>query len=162
MKPERRPAALHVCVVGIIVIGASAGGFKPLRRIVGALPIPCAAAIFVVLHIGPNRSNLPVLLDRAGMPAVFAQDEALIQVGHLYVAPPDHHMTLADGQYPTEPRAEDPLYAPGHRDPLFRSAADAYGTDVMGIVLSGGGEDWRIWAAGHQGAWWYRSRATAR
>lgn len=47
---------------GVVVIAASAGGLDPLRRIIAALPVPCTAAVFVVMHIGPYPSVLPHLL----------------------------------------------------------------------------------------------------
>ena len=78
----------------VVVIGASAGGFEPLRRIIAALAVPCTASVYVVMHIGSKPSVLPSLLDRPGLPAGFAQDGTLIEAGHIYVAPPDHHMFL--------------------------------------------------------------------
>jgi len=79
----------------IVVIAASAGGFEPLRTIMAKLPVPCAASIFVVWHIGQRQSVLPSILSKAGrLPARFAQDNALIEPGHIYVAPPDHHLVL--------------------------------------------------------------------
>jgi two-component system chemotaxis response regulator CheB len=128
-------------VIHIVVIAASAGGLDPLRRIITALPVPCAAAVFVVMHIAPNRSMLPHLLSDSGQhPAIFAQDGTLSEAGHIYVAPPDHHMfpgpdciRLDHGSkvHHTRPAA----------DPLFISAAETHGQRVMGIVLSGGNGD---------------------
>ena len=43
---------------GIVVIAASAGGLGPLRSIIAALPVPCTAVVFVVMHIGSNQSIL--------------------------------------------------------------------------------------------------------
>ena len=82
-------------MISVVVIAASAGGLDPLRRIVAALPVPCPAAVFIVVHIGPHRSVLPSLLSSSGQhPATFAHDGAPIEAGHIYVAPPDHHMSL--------------------------------------------------------------------
>lgn len=47
----------------IIVIGASAGGIEPLRKIVQALPSDLQAALFIVMHLSPiNPSVLPNIL----------------------------------------------------------------------------------------------------
>jgi two-component system chemotaxis response regulator CheB len=82
-------------MVGIVVIAASAGGLGPLRSIIAALPAPCTAAVFVVVHIGSNPSILPCLLGHAGpLPAAFAHDGDAIEAGRIYVAPPDRHMVL--------------------------------------------------------------------
>jgi two-component system chemotaxis response regulator CheB len=124
----------------IVVIAASAGGLEPLRRIIAALPLPCAASVFVVRHIGCNTSVLPFLLARAGLPASLAREGVLIEAGHIYVAPPDHHMIL-------EPHRIRLSHGPkvNHTrpaaDPLFETAAEAYGNRVVGVVLSGGGSD---------------------
>jgi two-component system chemotaxis response regulator CheB len=125
----------------IVVIAASAGGFQPLRRIVAALPIPCLGAVFIVMHIGSHPSVLPSLLSSANkLPAAFAQDGASIEAGHIYIAPPDYHMILeADRIRLTQgPKVN---YARPAADPLFISAAEAFGKRAIGIVLSGGGED---------------------
>lgn len=72
----------------IVVIVASAGGLEPLRNIISNLPVPCAASIFIVWHIGRRPSILPTILGSASkLPALFAEDNAPIEEGHIYVAP---------------------------------------------------------------------------
>jgi len=133
----------------IVVIGASAGGVEPLRGIVAGLPGTCSASIFVVEHIGDHQSNLPILLALAGsLPATFATD-GLIDAGHIYVAPPDHHMLLQVSHIRLSRSAKIHFTRPAI-DPLFVSAADAYGGRVLGIVLSGTGADG---AAGLRAIW---------
>jgi two-component system chemotaxis response regulator CheB len=128
-------------MVAIVVIAASAGGLDPLRRIIAALPVPCSAAVFVVVHIGPNPSILPSLLSTDSQhPATFAQDGVLIEAGNIYLAPPDHHMLLGSDRI-TLNQGPKVHYTRPAADPLFISAAESHGQGVMGIVLSGGGSD---------------------
>ncbi len=122
----------------IVVIGGSAGGVEALKRICEGLPPDFPAAIFVVVHISPtSRSVLPDLLSRAGrLPARHPIDEEVISRGTIYVAPPDMHMLLRPGhvtlrQGPRENRTRPAI------DSLFRSAAVAYRSRVIGVVLSG-------------------------
>lgn len=125
----------------VIVIGASAGELQPLRRIIGALPSGCEASIFIVLHIGAHRSYLPTILSwSCKLNVAFAEDGSLIRRGHIYVAPPDHHMVLERGRIRLnrEPKIHHTRPA---ADPLFTSAARVYGARVIGIVLSGGDGD---------------------
>ena len=125
----------------IILIAASAGGLDPIRQIVAALPIPCGASVFVVRHIGNLQSVLPDLLtEAAGLPATHAQDGSLIEAGHIYVAPPDHHMILEVGRIRLNRGPKIHFTRPA-ADPLFISAAEVYGARVVGIVLSGNGAD---------------------
>ncbi len=128
---------------GVVVIAASAGGLNPLRCIIAALPVPCTAAVFIVMHIGPHPSMLPSLLMLSGRGqhvAAFAQDGAPIEAGRIYVAPPDHHMSLASSSIRLIQGPKIHYTRPA-ADPLFISAAEAHGRRVLGIVLSGGDSD---------------------
>jgi len=123
------------------VIATSAGGVEPFRRIIAALPVPCWAAIFAVVHTGPHLNVLPRLLNLGGQhPATFAEDGALIEAGHIYVPPPDHHMFLGPDRIRLNQGPKVHHTRPA-ADPLFISAAKTYGQRVMGIVLSGGDSD---------------------
>jgi two-component system chemotaxis response regulator CheB len=112
-----------------------------LRQIVAALPEACPAAIFVVVHIGNHRSNLPTILSWSSkLKASFATDDLPIQGGHIYVAPPDQHMVLQSGRIRLN-RGPKVHHTRPAADPLFISAARAYGDRVIGVVLSGGDGD---------------------
>jgi two-component system chemotaxis response regulator CheB len=124
--------------VHTVVIGASAGGIEALRNLVAALPLDFSAAVLVVLHLPPKGTSvLPQILARAGaLPAVQAEDGMAIEGGRIYVAPPDCHLLVEDGTM----RLDHGPRTNGHRpaiDPLFRSAASAYGPAAAGVVLSG-------------------------
>jgi two-component system chemotaxis response regulator CheB len=125
----------------IIVLAASDGGLDALRGIVRMLPVRFPAAVFVVQHIGRNRSILPTLLSQAGpLPASYPADGQGIVPGHIYVAPPDHHMRLTLGLIHLDAGPKIHFTRPA-ADPLFQSAGRAYGARVVGVVLSGGGGD---------------------
>jgi two-component system, chemotaxis family, protein-glutamate methylesterase/glutaminase len=122
----------------IVVIGGSAGGVEALMQICAGLPVDLPAALFVVQHISPtSKSVLPDLLSKAGpLPAKHPVDGEPIQFGTIVVAPPDFHLLLQDGRVllrrgPQENRTRPAI------DPLFRSAAVAYGPRVVGVVLTG-------------------------
>jgi two-component system, chemotaxis family, protein-glutamate methylesterase/glutaminase len=121
----------------IIVIGASTGGVEALRTLAAGLPHDIPAALCVVQHIGQHSSYLPELLVRAGsLPAGHAVQDEVLRPGRIYVAPPDHHLMLMDG-FTRLTRGPRENWARPAIDPLFRSAADAYGARVVGVILSG-------------------------
>jgi len=122
----------------IIVMGASAGGVDGFREIVGALPRDFAASIFIVLHIpSDSPSRLAAILGRgAELPVSAARDRAPIQKGHIYVAPPDHHLVLEPDMMRVVRGPRENRHRPAI-DPLFRSAARAFGPRVVGVLLSG-------------------------
>ncbi|KQS58174.1 hypothetical protein ASG32_31610 [Methylobacterium sp. Leaf361] len=125
----------------IIVIATSAGGLGPLKQIVEALPSTCRASVFIVQHIGMRQSILPdILAQRGNLPTAFARQGEAIERGRIYVAPPDHHMRLRFGSIWLD-RGVKVQFARPAADPLFISAAEAYGERVVGIVLSGANND---------------------
>ena len=125
----------------IIVIGASAGGVDALANLAAELPADLPAAIFIVLHIGAHKSQLPWLLNQRGpVPAGHPADGDAIEAGRIYIAPPDHHMILEAGRVRLTKGPRENLARPAI-DPLFRSAAEDYGRDVIGVILTGGLND---------------------
>jgi two-component system chemotaxis response regulator CheB len=64
----------------------------------------------------------------------------LIEAGHIYVAPPDHHMFLEPDRIRLDQGPKIHHTRPA-ADPLFISTAKSHGQRVMGIVLSGGDGD---------------------
>lgn len=125
---------------GIIVVGASAGGVEALQVFAAALPANLDASVFVVLHIGAGingQSHLPAILSDAGtLPAVCPKDGARIETGKIYVAPPDCHLVLKKGSIHLSHGPKENWTRPAI-NPLFRSAAAAYGAGVIGVILTG-------------------------
>lgn len=120
----------------IVVMGASQGGVDALRTVVRGLPADFAAPVLVVLHVGP-QSLLPTILNDLGrLPAAHAHDGDEIRPGHIFVAPPDHHMLVNDGRLELT-RGPRENWARPALDPLFRTAAASYGEAVVGVVLTG-------------------------
>lgn len=126
----------------LVVIGASAGGVEALRRVVADLPYDLPAAVCIVLHMAPSSpSALAGILERAGsLPCRFAGETQPLRSGEIIVAPPDRHLEVEGGRVHTTvgPREN------GHRpavDMLFRTAAAARDSRVVGVVLSGTRDD---------------------
>lgn len=102
------------------------------------MPADLPAAVFVVLHVSPYANSvLPNILNRAGaLKAFHPEDGETIRMGRIYVAPPDRHLLVETGfiRLSHGPRENGTRPA---IDPLFRTAARAYGSSVVGVVLSG-------------------------
>jgi two-component system chemotaxis response regulator CheB len=122
----------------IIVIGGSSGATAPLKTILARLPENLPAAVFVVLHI-PARS-LGILATVAGaasaLPVHAAIDGMKIEPGNIYLGVPDHHLIIVDGHIRLSRGPRENMSRPAI-DALFRSAAAAYGSRVIGVILSG-------------------------
>ena len=125
-------------------MGASAGGVEALRVVTAGFPGDLNAAVFVVLHIGNGvggRSYLPEILSRAGpLAAMHPKDGAQIQNGKIYIAPPDRHLLLTPEGIQLTHGPKENSTRPAI-NPLFRSAARAYGARVTGVILTGNLDD---------------------
>ncbi|MBG6078912.1 two-component system CheB/CheR fusion protein [Rubrivivax gelatinosus] len=137
LSPSHKPRDL-----GVVGLGASAGGLEPLEQFLAAVPADSGLAYLVVQHLDPTRETLlHELLARAcPMPVLLAVDGQRIEADTVYVIPPDAELTVNAGALrvarPAEPR--------GHRwpiDALLRSLAQAFGARAVGVVLSGMGSD---------------------
>ncbi|MGO4840414.1 chemotaxis protein CheB, partial [Rhizobiaceae sp. 2RAB30] len=96
------------------------------------------AAVAVVLHI-PSRSTgvfNSVVAAAGDLPVESAEDGMRINHGQVYLAVPDHHLIIQDGHFRLGIGPRENLVRPAI-DPLFRSAAAAYGPRAIGVVLSG-------------------------
>ena len=122
----------------IIIIGTSAGGLKALGAIIGLLPADLNAVIFIVQHLAADKpSILPqILADVGSFPASHPSDGELIQTRQIYVAPPDRHLLANQGSMRVVRGPQENRFRPA-TDALFRSAARAYGTRTVGVILTG-------------------------
>jgi two-component system chemotaxis response regulator CheB len=125
----------------LIAIGGSAGSLDTILSITAALPDEFPGNVFVAVHVGQARSRLPELIARAGnLPASHPRDGEPIEPGHIYVAPPNRHLIVDPGLLRLSRGPREHFTRPAI-DPLFRSVATAYGSRVIGVILSGGGSD---------------------
>src|SRR4051794_1555588 len=108
----------------IFVIGASAGGFEAIKRVVAGLSPDFKASIFIVWHMAPDvRGILPDILNRHyQIPASHPSDKEVFKPGHIYIAPPDRHMILEGECIRVTHGPKENRFRPAV-DPLFRSAA---------------------------------------
>ena len=127
----------------IIVIGASAGGIDALAKVISGLPANLPAAILIVQHLtsGQGKTNLPDILARhALMPVYLAQNDMTIEENVVYVAEPGKHLIIKNDRLAL--KIGDPVrFVRPSVDVLFSSAAEACGSGVIGIILTGIGSD---------------------
>jgi two-component system, chemotaxis family, protein-glutamate methylesterase/glutaminase len=123
----------------IIVIGTSAGGLEALDQLIGQLPTGLPASIVIVQHMDAGNSGEP-LLRRLGRHQAFhpklARHGERLKPGHIYIARPDNHLLIKKRKLLVTKGAAENRQRPGI-DPLFRSAAASYGSELIGVVLTG-------------------------
>ncbi len=126
-----------------VVLGVSMGGVDALKRLLPALPAGFALPILIVIHIAPGSGDgLARLLDAHTRIRVKEADEGEPALpGVAYLAPANYHLLVEpDGclSLSTDPPVN---CARPSVDVLFESAARCYGTGLIGIILTGAGND---------------------
>jgi two-component system chemotaxis response regulator CheB len=139
---ERRSAAPIECVV----IAISTGGPRALETVVPNIPAELPVPVLVVQHMPPVFTGLLAQrLDRmAGIRVCEAAEGDVVEPGHVYIAPGEHHLVVTGTRARAVLSLDDG--APEHScrpsaDVLFRSAVDTWGGDVLGVVMTGMGAD---------------------
>jgi two-component system chemotaxis response regulator CheB len=143
--------------IDIVVIGISTGGPQGLKVVIPQLPADCPVPIAMVMHmpLGYTEMYAQKLNEMSALHVVEAGEGQVVEAGTVFLAPAGRHLTFrADGGRILTHLDVRPLDTP-HRpsvDALFHSAADVYGARVLGVVMTGMGND------GQEGAAWIKAR----
>jgi two-component system chemotaxis response regulator CheB len=124
--------------IGAIVVGVSAGAINALSVLLPALPRELAVAVIVVVHVSAGRRSLLCDLFRArcAMRVREPVDKEPVGAGTIWFAPPDYHL-LVERERTFALSLEAPVhFSRPSIDVLFESAADAYGSELLAIVLT--------------------------
>lgn len=129
--------------VEAIVIGASAGGISALLAVLDSLPKTLRIPIVIVLHVAEDKaSRLAEVFSHHLAPQVrLAEDKAYVATDTVYFAGPGYHLSIEKGRWFSLSREEPRYFSRPAIDFLFASAADAYGSALLGILMTGANED---------------------
>jgi two-component system chemotaxis response regulator CheB len=142
------PALLRAApgTVRLIVVGTSTGGPQALTRLVTALPadLPCAVAVALHIPAGYTEALAGRLNDKAAVRVFEASENAVLAPGTVAIARGGQHLRIRAraGEMTThiESNSVGAAFCPSV-DLLFASAAEARGPAVLGVVLTGMGND---------------------
>jgi len=142
MVAKRGQGGHQSSITKLVVIAASAGGIDALKQVLSGLPADLAAAILVVQHLKADRKTRlhEYLTGTSPFQTYLASDGISLEEGVVYVALPGKHIHIENGHIVLS--SEEPMnYVRPSADVLFASAAESFGGNVIGIVLSGTGRD---------------------
>ncbi|HEX2204478.1 MAG TPA: CheB methylesterase domain-containing protein [Longimicrobium sp.] len=135
------------------MIGISTGGPQGLKVVIPALPADLPVPIAMVLHmpIGYTEMYARRLDEISALRVVEAREGDRIEAGTAFLAPAGRHLSFVrdgDGSVRAhlDVRPADTPHRPAV-DVLFQSAAALYGGRVLGVVMTGMGQDGLLGAA---------------
>lgn len=125
-----------------VVIGGSAGAVDVLGSLLPGLPVDFPVPVIVVVHLPARRASLlpPLFAQRCKLPVREPEDKQPIEPG-IWFAPPDYHL-LVEANHTFALSIDQPVrFSRPSIDVLFESAARAYNSRLLGVVLTGANDD---------------------
>jgi len=121
----------------LVVVGTSLGGFQALKVLLSGLPEAFPAPVAIVQHqAADTEGQLSELLQRYTVVSVQdAEDKDPLLSGRVYLAPAGYHLMI-EGDHCALSTEAPVWYARPSIDVLFESAAEAYGSGVIGVALT--------------------------
>ncbi|OGU11263.1 MAG: chemotaxis response regulator protein-glutamate methylesterase [Geobacteraceae bacterium GWC2_58_44] len=129
----------------VIAVGASTGGTEALKSFLAALPADCPA-IIMTQHMPEafTRTFAARLNGVSALAVKEAEHGERVLPGHAYLAPGNRHLLLSRSGADYTVKLSDAPPVSRHRpsvDVMFRSAADCAGSNSLGIIMTGMGDD---------------------
>lgn len=139
--PLRAHSGLQLCVIGI-----STGGPNALRQVFSALEADFPLPILVVQHMPAGfTAEFARSLDKScALEVKEAEEGDLVKKGRILIAPGDWHLEVERKSLATIAHIHQNPQSNGHRPSagvLFSSAAKAFGSSVMAVIMTGMGKD---------------------
>jgi two-component system CheB/CheR fusion protein len=135
---RRKPKDSSFFIVGI---GASAGGLAAFKEFLENLPSSTGMAFVIVQHLSPTHESMlsDILRRSTKMPVEEIKNKTRVEPNHVYIIPPDTHLSIQSQVLLLHPRDNEHFFLP--IDSFFKSLAKDQRENAISIVLSGTGSD---------------------
>jgi two-component system chemotaxis response regulator CheB len=146
VPPLSPPPASKPGPIEIVCLGTSTGGPNALAEVFENLPAEFPVPIVMVQHMPPLFTAMLAerLTAHSAVPCHEGAEGQIVERGHAYIAPGGRHMEVQRPGMRTVLHLQDGPPENSCRpavDVLFRSVAAAYGGAVLGVVMTGMGQD---------------------
>jgi two-component system chemotaxis response regulator CheB len=126
----------------VVVVGTSLGGLAALTQLLRAMPKEFALPMAIVQHRARTEDDAleRLLAAQTSLRLCEANDKDPLEAGRIYVAPADYHLLVEPASIALS-TAPPRNFARPSIDLLFESAADAHGSGVIAVLLTGSNHD---------------------
>jgi two-component system chemotaxis response regulator CheB len=141
-----RPTSFRPARISIVTIGVSTGGPDALGILLPSIPAKFPLPIVVAQHMPPVFTAMLAkrLAEKSSVPVRECTSGDVLEPGCVWIAPGDYHMVVQRennrGILRTNQEARENFCRPAV-DVLFRSVAQMYGANALGVILTGMGQD---------------------
>lgn len=130
----------------IIGVGSSTGGPQALLKFINSIKDDLTVPVVITQHMPATFTKILAghLAKASGLNCIEAIDKTPLENGKVYIAPGDNHMVIAEegGKKYLKLNQDPPEnFCRPSVDPMFRSLSKMYGPAVLGVVLTGMGQD---------------------
>jgi len=145
IRPVSKPASSQK-QIDILAIGVSTGGPNALAFLIPKLPEDLGIPVVIVQHMPPMFTRLLAerLNTQSKLKVVEASDGMIVTPGTVYIAPGDFHLEIIKSSKGVHTKLQKGPPENSCRpavDVLFRSVAAIYGANILGVILTGMGQD---------------------
>ena len=143
LKPRHKCQISKDAAQRVIVLGSSTGGPKVVQSIISSLPRDISAGILVVQHMPKDFTGqfAQRLNEVSELEVKEAKDGDLVKNGTVYVAPGDYHMIIDNNKKIKLVTGPKRFGVRPAVNMTMVSAAEVYGTNTVGVLLTGMGHD---------------------
>jgi two-component system, chemotaxis family, protein-glutamate methylesterase/glutaminase len=126
-----------------VVIGVSAGGIDALRELLALIPVDFNLAVVIVQHLHPQQDRffIEYLGECCAIPVQEAEEKESVSPGVVYFAPANYHLLIESDRTFSLSVDEKVNFSRPSIDVMFETAAETYGSKLIGIVLTGASKD---------------------
>lgn len=127
----------------LLVIGGSAGSLEVVLHLLPALRSDLDLAIVIIMHrrAGGDSLLIQLLSEKSPWPVKEAEEKEQLVAKTIYIAPADYHLLIEKNKSFSLDFSEKIHFCRPAIDATFETAAEAYGSSLAALLLSGANAD---------------------
>lgn len=127
----------------LLIIGGSAGSLDIILKLLPDLRLDLSFPIIVVLHRKKSSDSVlaNIFASKTSLIVKEAEEKGVIASGCIYIAPADYHLLIEKDHTLSLDFSEKVNFSRPSIDVTFETAAEAYESGLVGLLLSGASGD---------------------
>lgn len=127
-----------------IIFGGSAGSLEVILKFLPEIRNPIDSTLIFILHRKSTQTDdvlTHLFSSKSDLPVKEVEDKEIILPNRVYLAPAGYHLLIEKERTFSLDISEKVNYSRPSIDITFFTAAEAFGKNLIGVLLSGGNSD---------------------